>query len=385
MNLSRCHVINKLALVLICSLWFWSCRESEKLKVVFKTTIQPKFISTSNSLGQFYYFNQVRNDSLFLFNSYNHSLEVVDLRVDSIIHSFQFDFNGLNAISDISSFYFHNQDSIFLVEENFSIVLAKGNGEVMKKYSDFDNSFDAGERSKLYANQPSFRFASQLIFSPEHDELVLYYMSFDQPEKKRIFASYSLESEESRSLPIHYPEKYQGRRLDLSKLFLTSATMDEKGFAYTFSGSPKVFRYDYHQNKVSSVEVSPPWDKAEADLVPFGEMNWEEKQTFMANNPFYYKIYFDPYRDLYYRLGSPPRPNSNEEDFHYVNYNKILISVLDKDFRHISDFFLPKENFYNVGFSFVTSEGLWISYNSKNQNDEQFIKGDLLILEQEAP
>jgi hypothetical protein len=56
--------------------------------------------------------------------------------------------------------------------------------------------------------------------------------------------------------------------------------------------------------------------------------------------------------------------------------------VLDKDFRHISDFFLLKENVYNVGFSFVTSEGLWISYNSKNQTDEQFIKGDLIKVEE---
>jgi hypothetical protein len=122
-----------------------------------------------------------------------------------------------------------------------------------------------------------------------------------------------------------------------------------------------------------------------ADHIPFGEMSTEEKQAFMADNPFYYKIYFDPYRNLYYRLSSPPRPNSHEDDFHYVNYNRILVSVLDKDLRHISDFFLPKENIYNVGFSFVTSEGLWISYNSKNQTDEQFIKGDLITIEEFVP
>ncbi len=375
----------KLVLLLIASFCFGSCDDSAKRNDIYKASIQPKYIETGNSLDQFYFFNQVRNDSLFLFNVFSHSLAVVDLRVDSVIHSFKFEFNGLNAVNDISSFYFHNKDSIFLAEENSAIVLVNGKGELKKRYKDLESSFETSERAKLYDNQPSFRYTSQLIFNPAQDELLLYYMSFDQPEKRRVLASYSLESGESRSLPIYYPEIYQGRRLDLSKLFLTSATMDKKGFAYTFSGSPMVYRYSYGENKVTSVEANPPWTKTVADHIPLGEMSTEEKQAFMADNPFYYKIYFDPYRNLYYRLSSPPRPNSNEDDFHYVNYNRILVSVLDQDLRHISDFFLPKENIYNVGFSFVTSEGLWISYNSKNQTDEQFIKGDLITLEEMIP
>lgn len=376
---------DKLIIFLVASFCFGSCNDSTKNDVTFKTSIRSKNIDTGNSLGQFYFFNQVRNDSLFLFNVFNHSLEVVDLQADSVIHSFKFEFNGLNAVNDISSFYFHNKDSIFLAEENSAIVLLNEKGEIKKRYKDFESSFVAGERAKLYDNQPSFRYTSQLIFNPAQDELLLYYMSYDQSEKKRILASYSLESGESRSLPIYYPEIYQGRKLDLSKLFLTSATMDRKGFAYTFSGSPIVYRYSFGENKVTSVEAIPPWKKTVADHIPLGEMSTEEKQAFMADNPFYYKIYFDPYRNLYYRLSSPPRPNSNEDDFHYVNYNKILVSVLDKDLRHISDFFLPKENLYNVGFSFITSEGLWISYNSKNQTDEQFIKGDLITIDELVP
>jgi hypothetical protein len=178
---------------------------------------------------------------------------------------------------------------------------------------------------------------------------------------------------------------YQGWRLDLSKLFLTSATMDREGFTYTFSGSPIVYRYSYSENKVTSVEANPPWKKTVADPIPFGEMSTEQKQAFMADNPFYYKIYFDPYRNLYYRLSSPPRPNSPEPDFHYVKYNTICLTVLDKDLQVLDHLFLPKENVYNVGFSFVTSEGLWISYTATNQDDESWIKGDLIKLEKVLP
>lgn len=381
--MKQINFVNKtdLVLLLIASLCFESCDDSAKKDVVFKTSIRPKNIETGNSLGQFYFFNQVRNDSLFLFNVFNHSLEIVDLRLDSVVNSLKFEFNGLNAVNDITSFYFHTKDSIFLAEENRAIVLVNGKGELKKRYTDFESSFETSERAKLYDNQPSFRYTSQLIFNPALDELLLYFMSFDQPDKRRILASYSLESGESRSLPIYYPEIYQGRRLDLNKLFLTSATMDRKGFAYTFSGSPKVYRYSFGENKVTSVEANPPWKKTVADHIPLGEMITEEKQAFMADNPFYYKIYFDPYRNLYYRLSSPPRPNATEADFHYVNYNTICLTVLDQDFRVLDHLFLPKENVYNVGFSFVTSEGLWVRYNGPNQDDENWIKGDLIKLD----
>jgi hypothetical protein len=313
---------------------------------------------------------------------FNHSLDIIDTRVDSVVSSIPFELNGPNAVNEITSFFYHNEDSIFLAENNQAIVLINSKGQLKRRYGDFESSFETDEREKVYDNSPSLRFASQLLYNSDAQEIFLYFMSFNQPEKKRIFASYSLETGKSNSIPIHYPEEYLGQKLDLSKLFLTSATLDGKGFAYIFSGSPKVYRYDFHSSIVSSVEANPPWKKVKADDIPFGPMTSSEKQSFMAENPFYYKIFYDSYRNVYYRLSSPPRPNSNEADFHYVKYNKILVSVLDSKLNLISDFYLPKEDTYNVGFSFVTSEGLWISYNSKNQDDEDFIKGDLIRIKE---
>ena len=362
-------------------LWvFTSCNsrmpDNSARKLSF--SIEPKFISTGNSLAQFYFFNQVRNDSLLLFNAFHHSVEVVDLGVDSLVGRLLLHSEGPNAVNDIRAFYFHNRDSIFLAEENFSVALVNSKGELKNRYTDFQARFPLEEKDKVYSNSPSLEFASQILYDPSQKEILLYFMPFDQPEKKRIFAAYSLESGKSKSLPIHLPEQYLDKKLDLSKLFLTSGTVDKSGFTYLFSGSPLVFRYDFQTQKVTSTEVNPPWDKVKADDIPFGSMSSEQKQDFMKENPFYYKIYFDPYRNLYYRLSSRPRPNATEPDFHYVNYNTICVTVLDKELQVLDHLFLPKENVYNVGFSFVTSEGLWISYNGANQDDENWIKGDLI-------
>lgn len=365
-------------------LWFFwiftSCNtripDNSARKLSF--SIEPKFISTGNSLAQFYFFNQVRNDSLLLFNAFHHSVEVVDLGVDSLVGRLQLHSEGPNAVNDIRAFYFHNRDSIFLAEENFSVALVNSKGELKNRYTDFLSSFPTEEKEKLYSNSPSLGFASQMLYDPSQKEILLYFMPFNQAEQKRIFAAYSLESGKSKSLPIHLPDQYLDKKLDLSKLFLTSGTVDKSGFTYLFSGSPFVFRYDFHTKKVASFEANPPWEKVKADDIPFGSMSSEQKQDFMKENPFYYKIYFDPYRNLYYRLSSPPRPNATEPDFHYVNYNTICVTVLDKELQVLDHLFLPKENVYNVGFSFVTSEGLWISYNGGNQDDENWIKGDLI-------
>lgn len=372
----------ELTSVALLFLGLFSCSEKRTVPISFSPEVVSKYFHTGNSLGQFYFFNQVRNDSLLVFNVYNHSLDIIDTRVDSVVSSIQFEFNGPNAVNEITSFFYHNKDSIFLAENNQAIVLINSKGQLKRRYSDFASSFDIDEREKVYDNSPSLRFASQLLYNSDAQEIFLYFMSFNQPERKRIFASYSLETGKSKSIPVHYPEEYLGQKLDLSKLFLTSATLDGKGFAYIFSGSPKVYRYDFHSSSVSFVEANPPWKKVKSDDIPFGPMTSSEKQLFMAENPFYYKIFYDSYRNVYYRLSSPLRPNSNEADFHYVNYNKILVSVLDSKLNLISDFYLPKEDTYNVGFSFVTSEGLWISYNSKNQDDEDFIKGDLIRIKE---
>jgi hypothetical protein len=371
------------------SLFLWSllvlisCNSqvNENVEKKLSISIEPKFISTGNSLAQFYFFNQVRNDSLFLFNSFNHSLDIVELKSDSVASRIKLEFNGPNAVTDIRAFYFHNRDSIFLAEENFSVALVDSKGELKNRYTDFLANFPPDEKDKVYSNSHSLEFASQILYEPSLMVILLYFMPFTQPEKKRIFASYSLETGKSKSLPIHLPEQYWDKKLDLSKLFLTSGTVDKSGFTYLFSGSPFVFRYDFHTKKVASFEANPPWDKVKADDIPFGSMSAEQKRVFMRENPFYFKIYFDPYRNLYYRLSSPPRPNATEPDFHYVNHNTICLTVLDNELQVVDHLFLPKENVYNVGFSFVTSDGLWISYNGANQDDENWIKGDLIKLD----
>ncbi|GMQ25968.1 hypothetical protein Aoki45_26500 [Algoriphagus sp. oki45] len=140
---------------------------------------QPKFISTGNSLAQFYFFNQVRNDSLLLYNSFIHSLDLVDLKSDSVVNRIKFELNGPNAVNDISSFYFHNRDSIFLSEENFSVALVNSKGELKNRYSDLLSGFPPDEKEKVYSNSPSLRFASQMLYDPGHKEILLYFMPFD--------------------------------------------------------------------------------------------------------------------------------------------------------------------------------------------------------------
>jgi hypothetical protein len=81
-----------------------------------------------------------------LFNAFKHSLEVVDLAVDSVVNRIQLESDGPNAVTDIRAFYFHNQDSIFLAEDNFSVALVNSKGELKNRYTDFLAGFSSNEK-----------------------------------------------------------------------------------------------------------------------------------------------------------------------------------------------------------------------------------------------
>lgn len=95
----------KFRLFALLFLGLFSCSEKRTVPVSFSPEVVSKYFHTGNSLGQFYFFNQVRNDSLLVFNVYNHSLDIIDTRVDSVVSSIQFEFNGPNAVNEITSFF----------------------------------------------------------------------------------------------------------------------------------------------------------------------------------------------------------------------------------------------------------------------------------------
>ncbi|SNS03267.1 hypothetical protein SAMN06295967_102148 [Belliella buryatensis] len=227
-------LINSLVVV---ALLLISCNRSDDSTIGLQEvefSVREYFINTEDKLSQFYYFNQVKNDSLFVFNVFSHSLEIIDIKMKERLSPIKFEFNGLNAVNGIRSFYYHNKDSIFFSEDNLSIALLSSEGELIDRYSNLENSLSFLDSEKVYRNMPSMEFSSQLLYNSINKEIIIYHQTFNQKDKKSIFSKYSIKSRKSKILPTYYPEEYLNQRLDLNKLFLTSAILNQGYLVYIF-------------------------------------------------------------------------------------------------------------------------------------------------------
>ncbi|MDR2233264.1 MAG: DUF4221 domain-containing protein, partial [Tannerella sp.] len=82
-----------------------------------------------------------------------------------------------------------------------------------------------------------------------------------------------------------------------------------------------------------------------------------------VENPNYGNLFFDPYRDVYYRFAYPKNEVEQDDNFRELwDYGRKIFSIiiLNRDFQVIGETLFP-EYIYNPGVVFVNKDGLYIS------------------------
>lgn len=104
-----------------------------------------------------------------------------------------------------------------------------------------------------------------------------------------------------------------------------------------------------------------------SDITP-PEKETDPSQMFAYYNKtsFYHGVYYDTYRDLYYRVATIAKPELiNPEEARRVDQKSII--VLDKDFNKLTEMLLPMEGkSYQTMNIEITPEGLLIPYIEEN-------------------
>lgn len=95
-------------------------------------------------------------------------------------------------------------------------------------------------------------------------------------------------------------------------------------------------------------------------------------------------IFYDKYRNCYYifYMKRNENPDAGRNLFLKLQYPDCFILILNKDFKHMGEVFLP-DNTYSFQFSFITPDGLYISEDHPNNPDfdEDFMRFRLFKLE----
>ena len=163
-----------------------------------------------------------------------------------------------------------------------------------------------------------------------------------------------------------------------------SRCFDGRRFVYSFAFDERLYVLPPSHDEVQAVSAPSRYlpvpevpEPVEADLFSGTRQ--------MCELPFYGAVYYDPYREVYYRIAYPKEEYAEEENFKDLwqsGRSRFSVLVLDKELRVIGETMLPKDT-YRSDLVLVGERGLYFSESHyKNPSfDEDVLKFRLFRLE----
>jgi hypothetical protein len=318
---------------------------------------------------------QVKGDTLFILNKDKNTLLIYDLEKQKQLQSITFEREGENGVGSLTGFYYHSQDSIFLLNAYaYKIHLLNTKKQRLHTY----NLLKDG---KVNSNSalPLSNFFAQMVKIDHKLHLATYpYLNPNKKEfykTKRIHAVLDLKTDSFGYLPIvTYPESYQKNAYPSAfSFFFRTYNPHTKNFIYSFSADQNLQVNDLKTTKsysANSTKVGNP--------KVLGEYTEDENLHIRVQkeSPSYTFVLYDEYRKVYYRMAQ-----KNEYDQSFV------IIVLDENFKKIieREFIFKKTEKQDDGgivFPFVSKQGLCVP--DPTEGSEDFFKLRIFRVVQKA-
>lgn len=134
--------------------------------------------------------------------------------------------------------------------------------------------------------------------------------------------------------------------------YLVNYSLDTGTETIHYAGSEKIDKispFPYPQDK--SIDESEAWD-------------W------YMTTPSYEGIFYDKYRNLYYRIAK--LPVANYDNGNKTNYKPVVVIVLDDKFQYLGEVSLPTDIKFRTMNSFVSKDGFNIQVITKNEDKLTF-------------
>jgi hypothetical protein len=306
------------------------------------------------------------NDTEFLFhqNEFKKSIQVYDLGSGQLEKEIKYPSSPPLGISMAQGILALNLDSIFLFP-TLTIrgsLLINGKGEILDRYmppreksieESLVNHISFGSMPTIYRNG-KLRFIQLPMFELSNpaniNEEFKFEVCYDIVENTLQFV------EESGFDPFYLDKIWTGRDLQVSR---TSDDLGRIIYSWKYLDS-----LSYVKNGLM-VKVFAGSKYKKKEIKPFQMIpETEQEDIAWVENPKYYGIYFDPYKQLYYRTfqfsGSYDQNGILKETDAKKQFSVI---VLDKDFNVMKEVVFPG-GIYNVYRAFVGKRGLYLLKNN---------------------
>lgn len=294
--------------------------------------------------------------------------------VGNKVESFALDFEveGPNGVGQMSEFYFHNFDSIFVFNRySYSLSLVDSSGKVKRRFllRESEGSKPNENTALTWVSNKSkvFKIGNYLYIPtfPDKDPF------FDGYLKENLLLQLDLNSGESKQI-LGYPTKYKsGGYWGGPDHILPSVAMtnDSNLLIVSYPIEDSIFLYDISKNKLKAKAFGKSNIVNNVNPKTTYTNDRIERLNYQLGTDYYFSIIFDPYRNQYYRFASQKYSDDAISDIISKKTgasNKNSLLKFDSEFNLMEEFDLPIDS--NGYLFFVFKSGVYIV--SKNENEE---------------
>jgi len=375
----------QLSLLLILCIGLISCEgeRAEPLLGNYKLSIQDELSLTANNRFsyrtgnvQFEYLPFAENQ-VAVMQTRRNKIEIYDLANDSLVYSLTFSLDGPNRITSApTAFHFISADSLLVASiESSTLHLFNRDGEKLKQFQ--LNTYQQTENSVLIpyitGTPLSIHKMGNKVYLPS-----LTIQGANLEGANQLF-EIDLATEEIKEIlprPKPYADVYYVVN-DFTAVHLAKRNND-------LVLSPIVSNYlESVHNEQSSYHYA---GSNYFDSIPFYSanppegLNWEIVNKATSTSPRYSAIYYDRFRDVFYRIAITP-PSLDQYLIEKKAVKHFSIIVLNSDFEKIGETIIDHEKYDLTGL-FIAPEGLCIFNKDKYGQNEDQLSFDVFALEE---
>jgi len=326
---------------------------------------------------EMYFLDYLKEDGeefLYTWNHFINGVNIFSLTKKEQVRKIKIPREGPNSLRSLQGFTLVSKDSIFLYGRGATHITKMVNSDGVLLNAGFVNRDVTASIFNHVSNNnsPTFKHNNYLCFSR------LPIMDLSDPnninDKFEFEIWYDLEKGAYKNMGITFPKSYHNKVWGTHNYVLSRRKGHNGYFVYSWPVKDEVFITNF---KGDSRWVDASLDAAKGNIsksLNYGHTNEEALQEIIDNYT-YRTIYYDKFRQVYYRTVLNPINDLPSDDYTVMLHQPVSVVILDKDFNKIGEVDLDRKKYSFTGW-FVGEKGLYIPQINPNNSD---LKEDEII------
>jgi hypothetical protein len=353
-------------LIIIIGITACTFKEAKKQNFKNKVKVQKTISILLDSLTpqQLFTPQLLKNKELIFLNTKVNSLDFYSIEDKKLLKRIRLAQQGENSVGKIYQFLYHNADSIFLVNSyQYKVFLIDEVGEIKEKYSLIKQK----KHSATTAMPEIFPFNHPLVF--EGNNLHIASSPDDDPYKDSFYQRRALSiildlKSKNFEYVMQYPKIYENKKFATGFNFFNRIFLqDSNKFVYSFFADKNIQVVDKKYAFLEEKKLESP-HFIEIPSLKKRINNSQENTRVFNQTPSYFTLHYNPYKKEFYKTIEIP---SDAERKH----SKGFLGVFDENFNNIGEVLIYETDKlkYNLLNTFFTPEGMWIQRITDNEDE----------------